>query len=129
MSVFVDDQSAARDFSTGVLGMEVRHDIPLGADSWLTVVDPEDRDGPELLLEPSGHPAVGPYRAALAEDGIPVLQLAVDDLEAEHARLVAAGVVFAQPPTDIGSGLVAVLDDTCGNLVQQFEPRPGAAAG
>ena len=79
--------------------------------------------GTELLLEPSGHPAVGPYRAALRADGIPLAQLEVADLASEHERLRAAGVVFTQDPVDIGSGLLAVFDDTCGNLVQLFEPR------
>jgi catechol 2,3-dioxygenase-like lactoylglutathione lyase family enzyme len=117
-SIFVDDQRAALAFYTDVLGFVVRHDIPLGDDSWLTVVSPEDPDGPELLLEPAGHPAVKPYRDALVEDGIPLVQFAVDDVEAEHRRLVEKGVVFTQPPTDAGPVMVAVLDDTCGNLVQ-----------
>jgi len=117
-NIFVDDQRAALAFYTDVLGFVVRHDIPLGDDSWLTVVSPEDPDGPELLLEPAGHPAVKPYRDALVEDGIPLVQFAVDDVEAEHRRLTEKGVVFTQPPTDAGPVMVAVLDDTCGNLVQ-----------
>ena len=117
-SVFVDDQRAALAFYTDVLGFTKRRDIPLGSDSWLTVVSPESPDGPELLLEPSGHPAVKPYRDALVEDGIPLAQFAVDDVEAEHVRLTGKGVVFTQPPTDVGSAVVAVFDDTCGNLVQ-----------
>jgi catechol 2,3-dioxygenase-like lactoylglutathione lyase family enzyme len=117
-SIFVDDQGAARQFYTDVLGFQVRHDIPLGDAAWLTVVSPEVPEGPELLLEPAGHPAVKPYRDALVADGIPLAQFAVDDVEAEHARLTALGVRFTQPPTDIGNAYVAVLDDTCGNLVQ-----------
>jgi catechol 2,3-dioxygenase-like lactoylglutathione lyase family enzyme len=117
-NIFVDDQRAALAFYTDVLGFVVRHDIPLGDDSWLTVVSPEDPDGPELLLEPAGHPAVKPYRDALVEDGIPLVQFAVDDVEAEYRRLVEKGVAFTQPPTDAGPVMVAVLDDTCGNLVQ-----------
>ena len=117
-SIFVDDQRAALAFYTDVLGFVVRHDIPLGDDSWLTVVSPEDPDGPELLLEPAGHPAVKPYRDALVEDGIPLVQFAVDDVEAEYRRLSEKGVVFTQPPTDAGPVMIAVLDDTCGNLVQ-----------
>ena len=117
-SIFVDDQRSALAFYTDVLGFSVRHDIPLGDASWLTVVSPEDPDGPELLLEPAGHPAVKPYRDALVEDGIPLVQFAVDDVEAEHRRLAEKGVVVTQPPTDAGPGMVAVLDDTCGNLVQ-----------
>lgn len=125
MSVFVDDQRAALAFYTDVLGFTKRHDIPLGSDSWLTVVSPESPDGPELLLEPARHPAVKPYRDALVEDGIPLAQFAVDDVEAEHARLTAKGVVFTQPPTDIGTAVVAVFDDTCGNLIQLVAEKPG----
>ncbi|MDQ0679642.1 putative enzyme related to lactoylglutathione lyase [Arthrobacter pascens] len=123
-SLFVDDQRAALAFYTEVLGFNKRHDIPLGDDFWLTVVSPESPDGPELLLEPAGHPAVKPYRDALAEDGIPLAQFAVDDIEAEHARLTSKGVVFTQPPTDIGTAFVAVFDDTCGNLIQLIEMKP-----
>src|SRR6478672_13571593 len=123
-TVYVDDQRAALDFYTKVLGFTKRHDICLGSDAWLTVVSPEAPDGPELLLEPSGHPAVKPYRDALVEDGIPLAQFAVDDIEAEHARLTGNGVVFTQPPTDIGAAVVAVFDDTCGNLIQLIEEKP-----
>ena len=123
-TVYVDDQRAALDFYTKVLGFTKHHDIPLGSDAWLTVVSPEAPDGPELLLEPSGHPAVKPYRDALVEDGIPLAQFAVDDVEAEHARLSGMGVVFTQPPTDVGTAVVAVLDDTCGNLVQLISVKP-----
>jgi catechol 2,3-dioxygenase-like lactoylglutathione lyase family enzyme len=117
-SIFVDDQRAALAFYTDVLGFVKCRDVPLGDDAWLTVVSPESPDGPELLLEPSGHPAVKPFRDALVADGIPLAQLAVDDVEAEHARLTGRGVVFTVPPTDIGTAVVAVFDDTCGNLVQ-----------
>lgn len=117
-SIYVDDQRAALAFYTDVLGFTKHHDIPLGDDFWLTVVSPEAPDGPELLLEPAGHPAVKPYRDALLEDGIPMAQFAVDDVEAEHERLTSRGVAFTQPPTDIGTAVVAVFDDTCGNLIQ-----------
>ena len=123
-SVFVDDQRAARAFYTDVLGFTVHHDTPLGEHSWLTVVSPEAPEGPELLLEPAAHPAVAPYRDALAEDGIPVAQFAVDDVEAEHARLTAKGVTFTQVPTDIGTAVIAVFDDTCGNLIQLIAAKP-----
>lgn len=123
-SIFVDDQRAALDFYTDVLGFEKHHDIPLGEASWLTVRSPEAPHGPELLLEPAGHPAVGPYRDALVADGIPLAQFAVDDLEAEYQRLSARGVQFTQQPTDIGTALMAVFDDTCGNLIQLIEMKP-----
>jgi len=117
-SLFVDDQAKALTFYTDVLGFQKHHDIPLGDDSWLTVVSPEEPDGPQLLLEPAGHPAVKPYRDALVADGIPLAQFAVDDVEAEYERLRGAGVEFIQPPTDLGTATVAVFDDTCGNLIQ-----------
>lgn len=119
MSVFVDDQRKAHEFYTEILGFTTRHDIPMGEDTWwLTVVSPQDPEGMELLLEPSGHPAVKPYRDALIEDGIPLAQFAVDDVQAEYDRLRGLGVEFAQEPTDIGPAIVAVFDDTCGNLIQ-----------
>ncbi|MEU3606780.1 VOC family protein [Streptomyces sp. NPDC035033] len=117
-SVFVDDQDKALRFYTDVLGFVPKHDVPLGEDRWITVVSPEDQDGTELLLEPSGHPAVPPYKAALVADGIPATSFAVDDVHAEHARLTALGVRFTQPPVAMGPVTTAVLDDTCGNLIQ-----------
>jgi catechol 2,3-dioxygenase-like lactoylglutathione lyase family enzyme len=125
-SVLVDDQRAALAFYTEVLGFTKHRDIPLGDDAWLTVVSPESPDGPELLLEPSGHPAVKPYREALYADGIPLAQFAVDDLYAEHTRLTGKGVVFTMPPTDIGTAVIAVLDDTCGNLIQLIAEKTDA---
>lgn len=119
LSVFVDNQASAEQFYTGVLGFQKKHDIPLGGDHrWLTVVSPADENGPELLLEPSAHPAVKPYRDALMADGIPLIQLDVEDCQAEFDRLRAAGVVFTQEPVDMGTVVTAVFDDTCGNLVQ-----------
>ncbi|GGR63706.1 VOC family protein [Streptomyces roseolus] len=117
-SVFVDDQEKALRFYTDVLGFAPKHDVPLGEDRWITVVSPEDPGGTELLLEPSGHPAVPPYKAALVADGIPATSFAVDDVHAEHTRLTALGVRFTQPPVDMGPVTTAVLDDTCGNLIQ-----------
>jgi catechol 2,3-dioxygenase-like lactoylglutathione lyase family enzyme len=125
-SLFVDDQRAALAFYTEVLGFAKRRDVPIGEASWLTVVSSEDPEGPELLLEPSGHPAVKPYRDALAEDGIPLAQFAVDDVEAEHERLTKLGVVFTQPPIDGGEYTTAVFDDTCGNLIQLIAERPAS---
>lgn len=126
-SIYVDDQRAALAFYTDVLGFSEHHDIPLGEHSWLTVVSPESPDGPQLLLEPADHPAVKPYRAALSEDGIPSAQFAVDDVEAEYERLTSKGVTFTQPPTDIGTAVVAVFDDTCGNLIQLITAKPATA--
>ncbi len=118
-SVFVDDQETALRFYTEVLGFQTKQDVALGGGArWLTVVSPAAPDGVELLLEPSGHPAVGPFKAALVEDGIPFTSFAVEDVRAEHARLAAAGVRFTQEPVDMGPVVTAVLDDTCGNLIQ-----------
>ncbi|MET7595807.1 MULTISPECIES: VOC family protein [unclassified Streptomyces] len=117
-SVFVDDQDKALRFYTEVLGFIKKTEVPLGDDRWLTVVSPEDPDGTELLLEPSGHPAVGPYKDALVQDGIPATSFAVDDVHAEFARLRGLGVRFTQEPLEMGPVTTAVLDDTCGNLIQ-----------
>jgi catechol 2,3-dioxygenase-like lactoylglutathione lyase family enzyme len=117
-SVFVDDQKKALDFYTNVLGFQKKRDIPLGSASWLTVVSPEQPDGTELLLEPSDHRAVRPYKEALVEDGIPATSFAVDDVRAEFDRLRSKGVRFTQEPTEMGPVTMAVFDDTCGNLIQ-----------
>ena len=117
-SVFVDDQEKALRFYTDVLGFVKKHDVPLGADRWLTVVSPEEPDGIELLLEPSGHPAVQPYKTALVQDGIPAASFTVDDVQAEFDRLRELGVRFTQEPLEMGTVTAAVLDDTCGNLIQ-----------
>lgn len=117
-SVLVDDQHKAERFYTDVLGFVKRHDVPVGEDRWLTVVSPQDPDGVELLLEPSGHPAAKTFKAALFTDGIPFTQFTVDDVHAEHERLLALGVRFTQPPTAAGPYVTAVFDDTCGNLIQ-----------
>jgi catechol 2,3-dioxygenase-like lactoylglutathione lyase family enzyme len=117
-SVFVDDQDKALRFYTDVLGFVKKTEVPLGEDRWLTVVSPEDPDGVELLLEPDGHPAVKPYKAALVKDGIPATSFAVDDVHAEFNRLRELGVHFTQEPLEMDPVTTAVLDDTCGNLIQ-----------
>jgi catechol 2,3-dioxygenase-like lactoylglutathione lyase family enzyme len=122
VSVFVDDQQRALEFYTGVLGFVLVADVPLGEFRWLTVGSPEQPGGTHLSLEPKDHPAVPPFTEAIARDGIPFLQLGVDDVAAEHERLVAAGVRFTMPPTPMGSVIVAVLDDTVGNLLQLMQP-------
>ena len=121
-SVFVDDQAKAHDFYTRVLGFATKHDIAMGEHRWLTVVSPEATDGVELVLEPNAHPAAVAFQEAMAADGIPVAVFAVDDLTTEHERLTGLGVSFTQPPTPMGPVVTAVLDDTCGNLVQLMAP-------
>jgi len=118
MSVLVDDQDKALRFYTEVLGFRLKTEIPMGEHRWLTVVSPDAPDGVELSLEPDEHPAVRPFKEALVADGIPFPSFAVDDVEAEAARLQALGVVFTQPPTRMGTFSTAVFDDTCGNLIQ-----------
>ena len=117
-SVLVDDQAKALAFYTDVLGFAEKSDIPLGEHRWLTVVSPEDPDGPELVLEPDSHPAARPFKEALVQDGIPFTSFAVEDVERDFERLTGLGVRFTQPPTRMGPVTTAVLDDTCGNLIQ-----------
>ena len=121
-SVLVDDQDKALAFYTDILGFRKKTEIPLGEHSWLTVVSPEAPDGTELSLEPDEHPAARPFKQALVEDGIPFTSFAVDDVAAEYERLVSLGVRFTQPPTDMGPVTTAVVDDTCGNLIQLHQP-------
>lgn len=122
-SVFVDDQAKALEFYTRVLGFRLKNDVPVGAFRWLTVVSPDAPDGTELLLEPSEHPAVPPFKNALAEDGIPAMSFQVDDIDAQYQRLKALEVVFVQEPTDAGPVRMAVLNDTCGNLIQLVQMK------
>jgi catechol 2,3-dioxygenase-like lactoylglutathione lyase family enzyme len=117
-SVLVDDQSKALRFYTGVLGFVLKNDVPLGEHRWLTVVSPDQPEGPELLLEPDAHPAAKPFKKALVEDGIPFASFAVDDVHKEFERLQGLGVRFTQEPVQAGPVTTAVLDDTCGNLIQ-----------
>ncbi|MXW55443.1 MAG: VOC family protein [Gemmatimonadales bacterium] len=122
-SVVVNDQQKALRFYTDILGFQVKHNIPMGEYAWITVVSEEDPDGTELLLEPDAHAAARSFKTALMEDGIPSASFAVDDVEAEHERLVAKGVKFVQPPKDLGTVITAVFDDTCGSLIQILEEK------
>src|ERR1044071_3424763 len=117
-SIFVDDQEKALAFYTNRLGFVKKTDIPMGAARWLTVVAPDDTHGTELVLEPDSPPVKRPFKSALAQDGIPFTSFGVDDDIAEYERLRSAGVLFTQPPVAMGPVTTAVLDDTCGNLIQ-----------
>jgi catechol 2,3-dioxygenase-like lactoylglutathione lyase family enzyme len=117
-AVFVDDRDKALSFYTKVLGFEKKTEIPLGEARWLTGVSPEEPEGTELLLESDGHPAARPFKTALVEDGIPYTSFAVEDVDAEFERLQEAGVRFTQEPVEMSGVTMAVLDDTCGNLIQ-----------
>ncbi|HDS1734638.1 MULTISPECIES: VOC family protein [Pseudomonas] len=117
-SILVDDQAKALAFYHYVLGFEPKHDVPMGRHRWLTLTSPNDPHGVELLLEPDAHPAAKAFKTAIKQDGIPATSFAVRDIHAEYARLCKAGVEFRQAPTDLGPVIVAVFDDTCGNLIQ-----------
>jgi catechol 2,3-dioxygenase-like lactoylglutathione lyase family enzyme len=117
-SVLVDDQDKALGFYTDALGFIKKADVPAGGARWLTVVAPDQPDGPELLLEPDAHPAAKPFKAALVADGIPATSFAVADVQAEFQRLRGLGVRFTQEPLELGGVTTAVFDDTCGNLIQ-----------
>ena len=123
-SIFVDDQAEALEFYTKTLGFEKKTDLPAGDYRWLTVVAPDQRDGVELLLEPSAHAAVPPFKDALKRDGIPFASFQTDDVEREYRRLRGLKVNFTREPTASDGAVTAVFDDTCGNLVQLFQARP-----
>jgi catechol 2,3-dioxygenase-like lactoylglutathione lyase family enzyme len=117
-SVMVDDQTKAVKFYTEALGFVIKTDIPMGEARWLTVVSPADPDGVELLLEPTKFLPAYTYQKALFQAGIPLTCFMVDDIESEHQRMAALGVVFRKPPTKMGPVTIALFEDTCGNLIQ-----------
>ena len=117
--MFVDDQERALRFYTDVLGFIKKTDIPVGQFRWLTVVSPQQSDCVELLLEPAEIAAAKTYQVAIFDQGIPATAFAVDDVEAEYARLTKRGVIFSTKPT--GSPMIAIFDDTCGNLIQIYQ--------
>ena len=119
--VFVKDQAEALKFYTETLGFVKKHDVPVGEFKWLTVVSREDQDGPELLLEPNDNPVAQEYQKGLFEQGIPAASFGVEDIHAEFERLNALGVSFTMEPTQWERVVIAVFDDTCGNLIQIME--------
>lgn len=116
--VLVDDQDKALKFYTEILGFQPKHDIPVGAFRWLTVVSPENPDGVELLLEPNDNPASSTFQQAIFEQGIPATMFGVDDIQAEVNRLKDLGVEFFMEPTEMETVTIAIFNDTCGNLIQ-----------
>jgi catechol 2,3-dioxygenase-like lactoylglutathione lyase family enzyme len=122
-SVPIDDYDKALKFYTEVLGFVTKRDIPLGEGArWITVVSPEDPDGTELLLEPNAeYPAMKALREALNKDGIPYTAFLVNDIQKEYERLKKLGVEFTMEPTNMGMTSAAVLNDTCGNLIQIYQ--------
>src|SRR5258708_71108 len=126
-SVSIIDYDKALKFYTDVLGFVKKHDIPLGPGArWLTVVSGEDQEGSELLLEPNAeYPAMKALKESLVKDGIPFTAFEVDDIQQEYARMKKLGVEFTMEPTNMGMSTIAILDDTCGNLIQIYQVTAG----
>ena len=126
-SVSIDNYDKALAFYTAKLGFVKKQDIPLGdGQRWLTVVSPEEPDGTELLLEPNAeYPAMKALKADLLRDGIPFTAFHVADVHEEYERLKARGVEFTVEPTNVGTAIIAILDDTCGNLIQIYQVTNG----
>jgi catechol 2,3-dioxygenase-like lactoylglutathione lyase family enzyme len=122
-SVPIDDYDKALKFYTDVMGFVKKRDIPLGEGArWITVVSPEEPDGTELLLEPNaGYPAMKALKESLVQDGIPFTAFEVRDIQTEYERMKNLGVEFTMEPTNMGMTTAAVLDDTCGNLIQIYQ--------
>ena len=120
-SIFVDDQDKALKFYVDVLGFVKKEDMPVGEFKWLTVVSPEGPDDIELLLEPNNNPAAKTYQQAIFDQGIPAAAFAVDDIHKEYERLKDEGVEFTMEPTESGPAILAVFNDTCGNLIQLYQ--------
>ena len=114
-SIFVEDQNKALKFYTEILGFEKKVDVPAGEHSSLTVG--HEKSEFELLLEPNVHPAAKSYQKAIYKDGIPSTMFFVDDLNVEFERITSLGVNFKSEPTEMGGVIIAVFDDTCGNLI------------
>jgi catechol 2,3-dioxygenase-like lactoylglutathione lyase family enzyme len=123
-SIMVEDQAKALQFYTDVMGFRKKEDIPVGEYRWITVISPEGPHDLELALEPNGNPAGNVFQKAMFDQGIPLAAFEVSDLDKEFARLSAAGVVFTVKPTPAGPISYAILADTCGNLIQLYQPTP-----
>jgi catechol 2,3-dioxygenase-like lactoylglutathione lyase family enzyme len=126
VSIPVRDQQKALDFYTDILGFVKKVDAPLGGGNrWLTVVSTHDQDGPELLLEPAPNhfEPTKVYQDALMEAGIPWTQFYVDSVQEEYDRMTKLGVEFSMKPTDMGTVVAAVFNDTCGNNIQLVEEK------
>jgi predicted enzyme related to lactoylglutathione lyase len=119
-SVFVDDQDKALRFYTDVLGFQKKHEFSAGKYKWLTVVSPEEPEGVQLVLEPSEgfNLAAKAYQQEIHRHGIAAANFFVADVQKEFERLKAHGVKFTKDPTKTTGSTIAVLDDTCGNLIQ-----------
>lgn len=120
-SIIVKDQDHALRFYTEILGFTKKIEIPMGDHRWLTVVSPDEPGGTQLVLEPDANPAAAEYHRALHKAGIPITSFEVDDIEKEIERLKALGVEFTSGPTNQFVVVVAVFEDTCGNLIQIYQ--------
>ncbi len=121
-SLLVDDQAKALSFYTDVLGFRKKHDIPAGEFRWLTVVSADGPADVELSLEPNVNPAARAFQDAMFRQGIPLAAFEVTNLDEEVRRLKTRGVVFTQDPTTVGPVAIAICADTCGNLIQLYQP-------
>ncbi|MEP6999377.1 MAG: VOC family protein [bacterium] len=117
-TVYVDDQEKALQFYTGTLGFQKKADFSQGPYRWLTVTSSEEPEGVELILESNANPSSKAYQDSVRGQNRPAAQFLVNDVQAEYDRLVAKGVVFTTPVTPTTGSVIAVLDDTCGNLIQ-----------
>jgi predicted enzyme related to lactoylglutathione lyase len=117
-TVYVDDQDKALRFYTEVLGFAKQADFRNGPYRWLTVVSPEEPDGTELQLALNDNPAAKAYQQALFQQGQPAAMFYTDDVKGDYARIKAGGAAFTMPPTDVTASTIAVVNDTCGNLIQ-----------
>ncbi len=117
-SVYVVDQEKALRFYTEVLGFVKKADFRQGPFRWLTVTSPEDPDGTELQLALNDNPAAKAYQQAMFQQGRPAAMFFTNDVQADYERVKARGAKFTMPPTDVTGSKIAMLDDTCGNLIQ-----------
>lgn len=122
-SVYVDDHEKALRFYTEGLGFVKKADFSNGPYRWLTVVSPEEPEGTELHLEGNVSPAAQTYQQALYAQGQPAAMFFVDDVQAEYERMTGLGATFTMPPTDVTGSTIALVDDTCGNLIQLTKLR------
>ena len=117
-TLHVDDQEKALRFYTDVLGFVKKADFSQGSYRWLTVVSAEDPDGTELQLALNGSPAAKAYQQAKFQQSQPAAMFFTDDVQADYERMTAGGAQFTMPPTDVTASKIAMLNDTCGNLIQ-----------
>jgi predicted enzyme related to lactoylglutathione lyase len=117
-SVYVDDHNKALRFYTEVLGFAKKADFSQGSYRWLTVASPDEPNGTELQLALNDNPAAKAYQQAMFQQGQPAAMFFADDINAECERIKARGAEFTMPPTAVTGSTIAMLNDTCGNLIQ-----------